>query len=141
MQRGTRPVTLSYKGASLTIDMPGWYCDQSDASAFSDQDLKFSNRALNRLKASVEGLLEPAEIRRIRKRLRMSQEQAGELIGGSANTFNKCEAGDMLPMRAVNNVLILLDYNPSMLALLTQRGPRSARVSQNGLIAPLAGRP
>ena len=27
-------MTLTYKGASITFDMPGWYCDQSDESRF-----------------------------------------------------------------------------------------------------------
>jgi HTH-type transcriptional regulator/antitoxin MqsA len=29
MHRGLRAMTISYKGASATFDMPGWYCDAS----------------------------------------------------------------------------------------------------------------
>jgi len=32
MHRDVRPLTLTYKGESLTFNMPGWYCDFSDES-------------------------------------------------------------------------------------------------------------
>jgi HTH-type transcriptional regulator/antitoxin MqsA len=62
MRRGTRPITLAYKGESVTFDMPDGYCDASDESIHSGADLKVSDRILNRLKARAEGLLAPAEI-------------------------------------------------------------------------------
>src|ERR1700688_3756686 len=97
MNRNVRPMTLEYKGQSITFDMPGWYCDKSDQSIHTGEDMKVSDRALNRLKARVEGLLEPADIRRIRKKLGLNQVQAGELIGGGPRAFQKYEAGDLLP--------------------------------------------
>lgn len=51
MHRGVRPMTLSYKGESITFDMPGWYCDQSDQSIHNGGDMKMFDRMLNRLKA------------------------------------------------------------------------------------------
>ena len=82
MQRGVRPMTLEYKGAHVTFDMPGWYCDSSEESIHTGEDMKASDRALNRLKAEVDGLPLPEEIKRIRTKLGLTQEQAGELIGG-----------------------------------------------------------
>ena len=32
MVRDTRPMTINYKGQSATIQMPGWYCDESGES-------------------------------------------------------------------------------------------------------------
>jgi len=119
MQRGVRPLTLTYKGQSITVDMPGWYCDQSEEGVLTGEDMKISDRALNRLKARTQGLLEPEEIRRIRKRLGLTQEAAGELIGGGPRAFQKYEAGDLLPSRAVCNALVLLDHDPAGLKLLT----------------------
>jgi HTH-type transcriptional regulator/antitoxin MqsA len=69
--------------------MPGWYCDQSEESIHTSEDMKVSDRMLNRLKAQGEGLLEPEEIRRIRKKLHLSQEAAGLLIGGGPRAFQK----------------------------------------------------
>ena len=100
MYRGVRPMTLTYKGESITFDMPGWYCDQSEESIHTGEDMKVSDRMLNRLKARCEGLLGPEEIRNIRKRLHLSQEAAGLMIGGGPRAFQKYESGDLLPSRA-----------------------------------------
>jgi HTH-type transcriptional regulator / antitoxin MqsA len=54
MQRGMRPLTLDYRGASMTFDMPGWYCATSDESIHTGEDMKVSDRALNRLKGATE---------------------------------------------------------------------------------------
>lgn len=121
MHRGVRPLTLTRKGASITVDMPGWYCDQSDESIHTGADMKVSDCALNRLKAHAEGLLEPEEIKRIRKKLGLTQEASGEIIGGGPRAFQKYETGDLLPSRAISSALILLDNNPESLAVLKAR--------------------
>ena len=118
MKRDVRPMTITYRGESLTFDMPGWYADSSDESIHTGEDMKVSDRMLNRLKSRVEGLLEPDEIRRIRKKLGLSQTAAGEIIGGGPRAFQKYEAGDLLPSRAISSALTLLNYNPSGLAIL-----------------------
>jgi HTH-type transcriptional regulator / antitoxin MqsA len=118
MRRGVRPMILEYKGARMTFDMPGWYCDMSDESIHSGEDMKMSDRALNRLKAETEGLPLPEEIKRIRTKLGLTQEAAGELIGGGPRAFQKYEAGDLLPSRAISSALALLDHDPSGLSVL-----------------------
>ncbi|TWB09319.1 Xre family transcriptional regulator [Nitrospirillum amazonense] len=121
MHRDVRPLTLAYKGQTITIDMPGWYCDESDQSIHTGEDMKVSDRALNRLKARSEGLLEPEEIRRIRKKIGMNQTAAGEVIGGGPRAFQKYEAGDLLPSRAISSALVLLDRDPHALRVLETR--------------------
>jgi HTH-type transcriptional regulator/antitoxin MqsA len=49
-------MVLECKGARTTVDMPGWYCEESDESIHTGEDMKASDRALNRLKATTEGL-------------------------------------------------------------------------------------
>ena len=121
MRRDVRPMTLTYKGESITFDMPGWYCDQSEESIHIGEDMKISDRMLNRLKARSEGLLEPEEIRRIRKKLRLTQEAAGLVIGGGPRAFQKYESGDLLPSRAISSALVLLDHDPKALMVLRGR--------------------
>ena len=118
MQRGVRPMTIEYKGERATSDMPGWYCDVSDESVHTGLDMKISDRAINRLKATVEGVLLPEEIKRIRVKLGLTQEAAGELIGGGPRAFQKYEAGDLLPSRAIGSALTLLDHDPAGLCFL-----------------------
>lgn len=118
MHRDQRPMTLSYKDQEITFDMPGWYCTESDQSVHTAEDTKVSDRMLNLLKARVEGLLEPDRIREIRKKLGLSQTDAGELIGGGPRAFQKYEAGDLLPSRAIISALLLLEKDPSGLRVL-----------------------
>jgi HTH-type transcriptional regulator/antitoxin MqsA len=123
-------MTLTYKDESITFDMPGWYCDESEESIHTGKDMKVSDRMLNLLKARSDGLLVPEEIRRIRKKLRLSQEAAGLLIGGGRRAFQKYESGDMLPSRAANSALVLLDHDPKAVSLLKMRP------SENKALAP-----
>jgi HTH-type transcriptional regulator/antitoxin MqsA len=133
MHRDVRPMTLTYRNESITFDMPGWYCDASDESIHTGADMKLSDRMLNRLKARIEGLLEPQEIRRIRKKLGLTQEQAGQLIGGGPRAFQKYETGDVLPSRAISSALVLLDHDPAALAVLKGRQERVTRPSHDRL--------
>lgn len=121
MYRDKRPMTITYKGESTTFDMPGWYCDESEESIHEGTDMKVSDRALTELKAKVGGRLAPKEVRRIRKRLKLTQKLAGRLIGGGPNAFQKYESGDILVSHAVMSALLLLDRDPSGLKVLQEK--------------------
>lgn len=129
MRRDVRPMTLTYKGESVTFDQPSWYCDQSDEGILAGKDLQVSDRMLNRLKARSEGLFEPEEIRRIRKKLRLTQEAAGLMIGGGSRAFQLYESGDRLPSRAISSALILLDHDPGALTMLKARPNKASALS------------
>ncbi len=55
MYRDTRPLPIAYMGASVTFNMPGWYCDMSDESVHDGSVLMVSDKALSELKANAEG--------------------------------------------------------------------------------------
>ena len=137
MHRGVRPMTLEYKGAKITFDMPGWYTAVSDEAVHTGADMKVSDRALNRLKAVAEGLLSSTEIKQIREKLGLTQEQAGAVIGGGPRAFQKYECDDLLPSRAISSALALLDRDPKGLSVLRSRrshadaGYRNPRSSQH----------
>ena len=126
MHRNAKPMTIVYEKHDATIEMPGWYCDNCDESVHSDKDMQVSDRALTVLKASANNLLTPNAVKRIRKRLKLSQREAGRLIGGGPNAFQKYEAGDVLVSHAVNSALLLLDHDPSGLEILRARIPVAA---------------
>ena len=44
--------------------------------------------------------------------------QAGLLLGGGKRAFQKYENGDVLPSRAISNLLRLLSNNPALLKTL-----------------------
>src|SRR4051812_9399882 len=108
MVRDVRPMTIAYKGVSTTFDMPGWYCDASRESIHTGEDMKVSDRELTKLKARVEGLLAPEEVRNVRKKLGLTQRDAGRIIGGGPNAFQKYESGEVLTSHAVSTLLRVL---------------------------------
>lgn len=112
MVRDIRPMTFTYKGHSVTIDMPGWYCNESDESIHTGEDMKVSDAALQALKIKVENLLAPEDVRRIRLKMGLTQRQAGTLIGGGPNAFQKYEAGDVTVSKGISNFLRMLERHP-----------------------------
>ena len=120
--RGVRRITLRYKVYSVDVDMPGWYAEDDqdgETGIYDAQDMLVSDRALRIMKAREQGLLEPTEIRKIRKRLKLTQKQAGELIGGGPNAFQKYEAGDVMLSKAADTALRLLGNDPARLQELS----------------------
>jgi HTH-type transcriptional regulator/antitoxin MqsA len=62
---------------------------------------------------------ERSEIRRIRKKLGLSQSMAAKLTGGGHNAFSRYERGEAAALPAVMNLLRLLDRHPDLLKELT----------------------
>ena len=119
----TRPFTIHYKSLSATFPMPGHYCTGCGEGVHTGKDLEVSDRNFNLLKAQAENLLLPMEVRRIRKKLRLNQEAAGQILGGGPNAFHKYEKGDVLPSQAISNLLRVLEAMPQGLEVLQH--PRS----------------
>ncbi|MBF0444066.1 MAG: type II toxin-antitoxin system MqsA family antitoxin [Magnetococcales bacterium] len=117
MERQTRSTELRYEKFTATIELPGWYCACGE-SLHDGRDMTVSDRALNILKARANDLLEPEYITQIRKRLKLSQRKAGEILGGGPNAFHKYEKGDVLVSKAVSNLLRVLNENPKMLSVI-----------------------
>ena len=119
LTRDICPLTITYQGHSRIFDMPGWYPAGEGEATFTDDDLKIYDKAIKELKAEAEHLLLPAEIRSIRKRLKLTQVQAGNILGGGKKAFQKYESGETLPSRAISNLLRVLSKEPSLLAVLS----------------------
>lgn len=54
------------------------------------------------------------ELRRIRKKLRLSQVEASELTGGGHNAFSRYETGKVYPTPAIVNLFRVLDRYPEV---------------------------
>jgi HTH-type transcriptional regulator / antitoxin MqsA len=111
MVRDTRPMTINYKGQSATIQMPGWYCDESGESIHTGEDMKVSDAALKELKNNVD-LLTPQEVKRIRTKIGLTQREAGAIFGGGPNAFQKYEQGTVTVSKPMSNLLRLLEKHP-----------------------------
>ena len=58
---------------------------------------------------------EIAELTRIRKKLKLTQQEAAKLAGGGKNAFSRYERGQAKPVAAVINLFRLLDKHPALL--------------------------
>ena len=112
LTRGVRPLAVSYKGRSVTVDMPGWYRNGANESVHDKEDMRVSDRAVVTLKAEVHHLLTPDGVREIRTRLGLTQADAGRILGGGPNAFQKYESGEVMTSRAMTNLLLALERHP-----------------------------
>ena len=121
LTRGVRKVTLKYKGRSASVMMGGWYPPRGvkAESLHSGIDMKVSDAALARLKADLGETLPPEEVKAIRRKLKLSQRKAGELIGGGPRAFQKYESGEIAASAAMSKLLRLLANDPRRLKELT----------------------
>ncbi len=118
MVRETRRDTVTYKGRSVEIDQPGLWCTQCDEAIFAGEDLAVGERALATIKAEIEGVLPPAEVKRIRTKIGLGVREAGRLLGGGEFAFQKYERGSLVISQPMANLLRLLDKRPSNLRTL-----------------------
>jgi HTH-type transcriptional regulator/antitoxin MqsA len=116
----TEASELEYKGHTKTIRTKGWWCDDCDEGILDGEALKASEAAFMALKAEVDGILRPGEVAQIRKRLRLSQRRAGEILGGGPRAFQKYESGVVAVSVAMSNLLRLLDKDPKRLRELEE---------------------
>jgi HTH-type transcriptional regulator/antitoxin MqsA len=101
-----------------TVDVPGWYPDDESDSIHSGIDLAESERTFEELRAAYS-----THVRRIRKRLRLTQEEAGRLIGGGRRAFQKYESGIMPPSDAAVALIEILDRHPEEIGFLKSIRP------------------
>lgn len=118
LYRDIRKIEIVYQDRKMKFDMPGWYPADNDEGIFDKEDMKVYSKAINRLKAESEGLLLPEQIREIRRMLKLTQHQAGEVIGGGKRAFQKYESGEVIPSRAASNLLKVLNMQPALLSIL-----------------------
>jgi HTH-type transcriptional regulator/antitoxin MqsA len=116
LRRGVRPFTVTYKGESMTVDLPGWYPEGDGDGVLVGDDMAAADQALRVLKERIDGLPSPAAIRRIRTKLKLSQRAAGAVFKVGPNAFDKYERGLIEPSGPTVQLMVLLDRRPELLA-------------------------
>jgi HTH-type transcriptional regulator/antitoxin MqsA len=79
------------------------------------QDNKSVLPEIQAQKAKIEGLLTPYEIKDVRKKLKLSQKDAGYLFGGGVNAFNRYESGLTPIPKPLSLLLGVLNNHPAVL--------------------------
>lgn len=117
--RETRPRVIRYKSASVEIQQPAWWCVDCREGVLNSKDAAVADVAFATLKARVEGVLAPGEIVRIRKLLKLSQREAGKILGGGARAFQRYETGSIVVSKPMSNLLMLLGRKPNLVEEIT----------------------
>jgi HTH-type transcriptional regulator/antitoxin MqsA len=113
--RGIRPFEVAYKGASVVVDLPGYYPAGTSEGVHVGDDMAVVDAALRTLKEQIDGLPTPATIRRVRAKLKLSQREAGLLLKVGESAFDKYERGLIEPSGPTIQLLKLLDRRPEMI--------------------------
>jgi HTH-type transcriptional regulator/antitoxin MqsA len=107
--------TVAHGGMTATVEgLSGWRCEACD-------DVEFDAASARRYAAAGDDLVmrnrerQSTEIRRIRRKLGLSQVAAARLTGGGHNAFSRYERGEAAPLPAVVNLFRLLDKHPELL--------------------------
>ncbi len=115
LERKTIPEKYEYKGHEIEFAQPGEYCDLCGEAVLSGNDLKINRKLLHDWQTKADGFLPSDEVRRIRKKLGLTQHQAAEVFGGGPNAFSRYERGESLQLKSTDNLLRLLDKYPHLL--------------------------
>lgn len=127
LSRSFRQQTVSAGSLSRTVEVPGWYPEDDSDSIHSGADLQALNEAYKELRAAYA-----ARVKAVRKKLRLTQEEAGRIIGGGRRAFQKYESGTTPPSDAAVGLLEILDRHPEEIETLKSIRSRS---SATGLFA------
>ncbi|MBY0374126.1 MAG: type II toxin-antitoxin system MqsA family antitoxin, partial [Bryobacteraceae bacterium] len=110
---------ISYGGVSVKEKgLAGWRCQACGEVVFDKPSARRYAAAGDELILAAR-TAERAEIRRIRRKLGLTQAAAAEIMGGGHNAFSRYERGETTPLPAVMNLLRLLDRHPELLRELT----------------------
>ncbi len=118
LRRSVRPFAVAYKGASVTVDLPGYYAVGEGDGVHVGEDMRVVDTALRDLRRTVDGLPTPDDIRALRKKLKLTQRDAGELFKVGTNAFDKYERGLVAPSGPTVQLMRVLDRHPELVGEL-----------------------
>lgn len=107
--------TLKHAKATRGVkNLSGWRCGACG-------EIVFDAASAQRYAAAGDAMVmnarhkQGAEVRRIREKLGLTQQQAAALTGGGHNAFSRYERGEAAPMPGIMNLLRLLEKHPELL--------------------------
>jgi len=111
----TKDETLSYGGQSLTLHaMRGEFCPKCGEGVWDSESYKRYVEAQAALVRAVKGDVS-ADIRRIRKSLKLTQAQLAKAFGVGKVAFSRYERGETRPPAPVVKLLKLIERHPDLL--------------------------
>lgn len=114
-----------YKGASLTIpDYTVYRCDSCGEATVDKDTLKKSGKKLKEFQCKVDGMLSGEEVKKIRQKIGLTQEEMAEILGGGLKSFARYETSIVCQSRAMDNLLRILDAYPNVIQVVLKKKKR-----------------
>lgn len=119
--------TIEHAGVRQDVDLlSGWRCKECD-------EVEFDPESAVRYAAAGDELVlqarkrEQMELKRIRQKLDLTQQDAALITGGGHNAFSRYERGTARPVPAVMNLFRILDLHPELLSEILPESRRKER--------------
>jgi HTH-type transcriptional regulator/antitoxin MqsA len=96
-----------YRDQQGTVEVRFSECDACGSEIAGDEESRANKRAVLAFRKSVDGLLTGNEIRALRDKYGITQDQAARLFGGGPKAFSKYEADDVAHSAAMDTLLRL----------------------------------
>ncbi len=107
----TELITYTYKTHEIQIEQSGEYCLECKEAFLSPQDLKLTKLEIANFKRKIDHFLTTDELKRIRKKLHMNQQEAASIFGGGIRAFHKYETAEVTQSKPLDILLRLIDSN------------------------------
>ena len=108
-------IVVEHLAQQGTIESHYAVCDACGSEQAGAAEARFNKRAMIAFKKRVQGLLTGNEVRELRKRWELSQEEAAKAFGGGPVAFSKYEADDVMQSDAMDKLLRLAAEVPAAL--------------------------
>ena len=110
---------FEYKGQSITIpNYIAYECSECGETIVDNATLKKSGKILKDFQRKVDGLLTGKQIKAIRLKLDLTQEQLADIIGGGLKSVARYETGQVCQSKGMDNLLRILDAYPHTLKVI-----------------------
>jgi putative zinc finger/helix-turn-helix YgiT family protein len=106
--------SVEYNGHVGEVRLYFSKCDTCFSETTNEEQSVLNRRAVNRFKQAVSGAPAGVQIRAMRKAAKLTQAQAGTLLGGGPVAFSKYENDDLIPDAGMATLLRLLISNPML---------------------------
>ena len=121
---------FEYKGKEIFIpDYVAYECAECGEAIVDPETLKTSGKLLKDFQRQVDGLLTGQQIKTIRKKLGLTQQEMAEIIGGGLKSVARYESGQVCQSKGMDNLLRILDAYPEMLNVIRKKEEAPKRVA------------
>lgn len=113
--------SVEIDGKRVDVPFRAHSCAACGVVQGTDDDLRFNARAMRKSTKEVRGLLTGEQVRNLRQRLCLTQEQAAALFGGGPVAFSKYENDEISQSEAMDRLIWLAGENPWVVGELATR--------------------